>query len=174
MEVADILGKPKDKQLERIKKYSEGAKRAYQEFVTKKKTSLDTDRQAKLVRPLYMGILTEEQTEYAKKRLVKAMENYGWRLGTGFLSTPFILEILAGLDVEYAYKLLENEELPGWLYMPKSGATTIWESLEGNTAKDKGLTNRNRQHSRCAWTLYEKNCRWRKSNRITRINFCGL
>lgn len=155
LEVAEILGKPKDKQLERIKKYSEGAKRAYQEFVTKKKTSLDTDRQAKLVRPLYMGLLTEEQTEYAKKRLVKAMENYGWRLGTGFLSTPFILEILAGLDVEYAYKLLENEELPGWLYMPKSGATTIWESWEGNTTKDKGLASLNHysKGALCEWLI---------------------
>ena len=31
--------------------------------------------------------------------------------------------------------LLENEEMPGWLFMPKNGATTIWESWEGTKAQ---------------------------------------
>ena len=153
LEVADILGKPRDARLERIEEYSEGARRAYRELVTLPKFSLDTDRQAKLVRPLYMHLLDEKQTEYAKKRLIKALDNYGWRLGTGFLSTPFILEVLAELDVEYAYRLLENEELPGWLAMPKNGATTIWEAWEGNTVKAKGLASLNHysKGAVCEW-----------------------
>ena len=40
--------------------------------------------------------------------------------------------MLEKIGIEYAYKLLENEELPGWLFMPKHGATTIWEAWEGN------------------------------------------
>ena len=59
LEAAEILGKPETPQLKRIREYSEGARRAYQELVTKEKFTLDTDRQAKLVRPLYMGLLTE-------------------------------------------------------------------------------------------------------------------
>ena len=51
------------------------------------------------------------------------------------MSTPFILYVLADIDVEYAYKLLENEEMPGWLFMPKMGANTIWESWEGTKAQ---------------------------------------
>ena len=43
-----------------------------------------------------------------------------------------ILDVLAGLDISYAYRLLENEEMPGWLIMQKSGATTIWEAWEGS------------------------------------------
>ena len=31
--------------------------------------------------------------------------------------------------------LLENEKMPGWLYMSKMGATTIWESWEGTAAQ---------------------------------------
>lgn len=155
LKIAEILGKTEDKALEKIKEYSEGAKKAYQELVTKEKFTLDTDRQAKLVRPIYMGLLNEEQEEFAKKRLVKAMENYGWRLGTGFLSTPFILKVLADLDVEYAYKLLENEELPGWLYMPKNNATTIWESWEGNMTSDKGIASLNHysKGALCEWLI---------------------
>jgi alpha-L-rhamnosidase len=96
---------------------------------------LDTDRQALLVRPLAFELLNEEQAEYAKKRLIEALEHYGWRLGTGFLSTPLILDVLAEIDMEAAYRLLENEEMPGWLFMPKAGATTIWESWEGTEAQ---------------------------------------
>ena len=153
LEVADILGKPRDARLDRIKEYSEGARRAYQELVTLPRFTLDTDRQAKLVRPLYMHLLTDEQADLAKKRLIKALDNYGWRLGTGFLSTPFILDVLAELDIEYAYRLLENEELPGWLAMPKNGATTIWEAWEGNTVKAKGLASLNHysKGAVCEW-----------------------
>ena len=155
LEVAEILGKKPDKRLARIKEYSEGARRAYRELVTKEKFTLDTDRQAKLVRPIYMGLLTQEQEEFAKKRLIKAMENYGWRLGTGFLSTPLILDVLADINVEYAYRLLENEELPGWLAMPKNGATTIWEAWEGNTVKAKGLASLNHysKGAVCEWLM---------------------
>ena len=59
------------------------------------------------------------------KATCQALDNYGWRLGTGFLSTPFILDVLADINIEYAYKLLENEEMPGWLFMTKMDATTI-------------------------------------------------
>ncbi len=143
LEIADILGKPHDKTYLKIKEYSDGAKRAYQEFVTKKGHTLDTDRQAKLVRPLYMGLLTSEQEEYAKKRLIKALDNYHWRLGTGFLSTPLILDVLENIDIHYAYKLLLNEEMPGWLYMPKVGATSIWEAWEGDSTPSKGIASLN-------------------------------
>ncbi len=98
--------------------------------------TLDTDRQAQLVRPLHLGLLDEKDAEFARARLVRALENYGWRIGTGFLSTPFILYVLASYDLDAAYRLLENEEMPGWLVMPKSGATTIWEGWEGPLSAD--------------------------------------
>ena len=123
------------KNLPLFEEYKKGCAQAYRELITKNGYSIDTDRQAKLVRPLYMHLLDEKSTEFAKKRLVKALDNYGWRLGTGFLSTPFILDVLADINIDYAYKLLENEEMPGWLFMPKNGATTIWESWEGTKAK---------------------------------------
>ena len=131
--IADLLGKDAD--AEYFKKYANVAKEGYQKLVETKKFSFDTDRQAKLVRPLYMDLLTSKQTERAKKRLLQALNNYGWRLGTGFLSTPFILYVLADMNIEYAYRLLESEEMPGWLYMPKIGANTIWESWEGPEAQ---------------------------------------
>lgn len=132
-EIAEVLGKQDDKK--RFSEYAEKAKIGYGKLIECPEFTLDTDRQAKLVRPLYMGLLDEKQTEFAKKRLITALEHYGWRLGTGFLSTPFILYVLEDIDVEYAYRLLENEQMPGWLFMPKMNANTIWESWEGTQAQ---------------------------------------
>ncbi|MBQ4424812.1 MAG: family 78 glycoside hydrolase catalytic domain [Lachnospiraceae bacterium] len=136
-QIARRLGHAED--AEEFQSYSDGCRKAYQELVHTDKFPLDTDRQARLVRPLYLGLLDEADTEFAKKRLIKALENYNWRLGTGFLSTPLILYVLASYDIEAAYKLLENEEIPGWLSMPKAGATTIWEAWEGPASTSGGI-----------------------------------
>ena len=132
-EIAEALGKPDDKKC--FSEYAEKAKIGYGKLIECQKFSLDTDRQAKLVRPLYMNLLNEEKSKYAANRLIAALNRFDWRLGTGFLSTPFILYVLEKIDVEYAYKLLENEQMPGWLFMPKMHANTIWESWEGTQAQ---------------------------------------
>ncbi len=140
-QIAERLGHKED--AEEFREYSDGCRKAYRELVRTQMYTLDTDRQARLVRPLYMDLLDEEQTEYAKKRLIKALENYGWKLGTGFLSTPLILYVLASYDKEAAYRLLENEEIPGWLSMPKNGATTIWEDWDGPKGTQGGIASLN-------------------------------
>ncbi len=156
-EIAEQLGKPNKAKLYR--EYAQGCKKAYEELVTLDAFSLDTDRQAKLVRPLYLDLLNEEQKEYAKERLIRALENYGWRLGTGFLSTPFILYVLTDINPAYAYKLLENKECPGWLFMPSNGATTVWEAWEGTATESRGIASLNHysKGAVCAW-LFDTCC----------------
>lgn len=155
-EIAGALGKKEDVGL--YLKNAERARTGYRKLIETKKYSYDTDRQAKLVRPLYLDLLTEEQKKFAQKRLIKALDNYGWRLGTGFLSTPFILYVLQDIDVKYAYRLLENEEMPGWLFMPKAGANTIWESWEGTEAQG-GIASLNHysKGAVCEW-LFGRMC----------------
>ena len=142
---------------EKYKDYSEKIKEGYRALRKTKKYPLDTDRQAQLVRPLYFDLLDKEDTEYTKARLIKALDNYGWRVGTGFLSTPLILFVLQDIDIEYAYKLLENEEMPGWLFMPKNGATTIWEAWEGNYTVSGGIASLNHysKGAVCEWIFSE-------------------
>lgn len=156
-DIAHVLGKNDD--ADRYAKTAARVRRGYQKLVSTEKFSLDTDRQAKLVRPLYFDLLDDGQKEFAEKRLIQALENYGWRLGTGFLSTPLILYVLADLDIEYAYRLLENEEIPGWLAMPKAGATTIWESWEGPYKSDGGTDSLNHysKGAVCEW-LFTSMC----------------
>lgn len=140
--------------------FAANCRSSYQALRETKLYPLDTDRQAQLVRPLYFDMLTAEQADYARKRLIQALENYGWRLGTGFLSTPLILNVLADIDIEAAYKLLENEQIPGWLSMPKLGATTIWENWDGpyNTqGAGLGSLNHYSKGSVCRW-LFDSMC----------------
>ena len=155
-EIAEELEHSEDAAL--FRKYSEGSRKAYQAMTETADYSLDTDRQARLVRPLSFGLLNEDQTQYAKNRLIQALDNYGWRLGTGFLSTPLILDVLAQYDLDAAYRLLENEQMPGWLFMPKNGATTIWESWEGTQAQG-GIASLNHysKGAVCEW-LFKTMC----------------
>lgn len=119
--------------------FAAGCRKSYQALRRTSAYSLDTDRQAQLVRPLAFELLDEAQTQYAQKRLLTALEHFDWRVGTGFLSTPLILDVLTQIDLNAAYRLLENERMPGWLFMPKSGASTIWEAWEGNATENDGI-----------------------------------
>ncbi|MDZ7854638.1 alpha-L-rhamnosidase [Sphaerotilus sp.] len=50
------------------------------------------------------------------------------RIGTGFIGTPALLPALVKLgEPELAAAVFLQEEVPGWLYQVKRGATTIWE-----------------------------------------------
>ncbi len=116
----------------KLRQAAERAKSVYPKYA-----ELDTDRQAKLVRPLALGLLDGETKKNAQARLKKAVENYNYRVGTGFLSTPFLLPVLteAG-EIETAYKMLLNTEKPGWLVEVLDGATTVWENWEGDLSQN--------------------------------------
>jgi alpha-L-rhamnosidase len=128
-EIAGRLGKTDDAAL--FKEYAEGAKNAYNYLFP----AIDTDRQAKLVRPLALGLLEGEKKLAVQKRLATAVENRRYKIGTGFLSTPFVLPVLSEAGFSgLAYKMLENEDIPGWLAEVNAGATTIWEDWEGTVS----------------------------------------
>lgn len=132
--IADLLGNTD--MVKRCAATAKGAKAAYDALFVQTGT-LDTNRQAKLVRPLALGLLDGAAKEHAVQRLVQAIEDYRYRVGTGFLSTPFLLPVLAEAGkTETAYKMLENTEKPGWLAEVLDGATTVWENWEGNLSQN--------------------------------------
>ena len=62
-----------------------------------------------------------------ERLLYKLKENEG-RLQTGFVGTYFLCPILTAYgETQEAWRLMLNEEYPGWLYEVNLGATTIWE-----------------------------------------------
>ena len=150
-EIARLLGD--EAYARKLVPYEMGAKNAY-DLLFVRSGGLDTDRQAKLVRPLALGLLDGKEKAAAQRRLKQAVEHYHYRVGTGFLSTPFLLGVLteAG-EVETAYKLLENTRMPGWLYEVEQGATTVWENWEGLTTgeNNSGSLNHYSPGAVCQW-----------------------
>ncbi len=50
------------------------------------------------------------------------------RIGTGFIGTPALLPALVKIgETRLAADVFLQEDVPGWLYQVKMGATTIWE-----------------------------------------------
>lgn len=149
-EVAAALGQAEDEK--RFREYADGAKRAYQ-WLFLQNGAPDTDRQAKLVRPLAFELADGELRTAVAARLARAVENREYKIGTGFLSTPFILSVLTRMGrADLAYKMLENEECPGWLCQVKQGATTTWESWEGYTGySGTGSYNHYSPGAVCQW-----------------------
>lgn len=133
-EIAGLLGK---KEIEaKCQEYAKGAKKAYHSLIVES-GKLRTNRQAKLVRPLALGLLDGAEKEDAQKWLVEAVKDYDYCVGTGFLSTPFLLPVLAEAgEVETAYRMLENTKKPGWLGEVADHATTVWENWEGDASRN--------------------------------------
>jgi alpha-L-rhamnosidase len=68
------------------------------------------------------------QREAAVARLTGLIRAAGNHLDTGFLSVPFLLDVLsANGQADLARTLLWQETAPSWLYAIDRGATTIWE-----------------------------------------------
>ncbi|AIQ31509.1 hypothetical protein P40081_27655 [Paenibacillus sp. FSL P4-0081] len=77
-------------------------------------------------------LANEERKEAVTNRLAELVIEQDYHLNTGFLSTPFFLHVLAEYGyLDVAYRLLEQESCPSWLYAVTKGATTIWESWNG-------------------------------------------
>ena len=83
---------------------------------------------------LHFNLVPVELKASAALKLATDIRRRGMKLSTGFLGTPYILDVLAdaGLLDEVSGLLLQREK-PSWGYMPMKGATTMWERWDGDT-----------------------------------------
>ena len=127
--IAAVLGRASD--AARYRALAGRVRDAWQrEFVVDGRLVPDT--QANHVRALAFELVDDEQRGAVARRLVELIRAADTHLGTGFLATPQLLEVLADsghLDV--AYELLQRDTIPSWLYMIDRGATTMWERWDG-------------------------------------------
>lgn len=128
-EIANVLGKAED--ADRFMEVSEKAKLGFREIAAED-GRIRSDRQADYVRAITFDLLSEEEKVTAAKDLNDLVVQNQYHPNTGFLSTPDLCRVLADYGyVETAYKVLLSEDMPGWLYEVKKGATTIWENWNG-------------------------------------------
>lgn len=83
----------------------------------------------------------EKKLQGMARRLADMIRENGYRLDTGFMSVPYLLDVLCQYGYEdIARKVLYQDQCPSWLYEVKNGATTMWETwnavLEDGTRTD--------------------------------------
>lgn len=104
--------------------------------------------QTAYVLALHFDLLPSNLREAAARELVRDIEKRGTHLSTGFVGTPYLLQALEDAGhIDVAFRLLEQETFPSWLFPVKNGATTIWERWDGwtpeNGFQDKGMNSFN-------------------------------
>ena len=128
-EIAEVLGKPED--AKRYAAIAQGAKKAYRRSCTKN-GAIRSDRQCEYVRPVAFGLLDGAEAQTAADALNDLVVKNGYRLNTGFLSTPELCRVLSEHGhTDTAFRLLLQTDCPSWLYAVRHGATTIWETWDG-------------------------------------------
>ena len=94
-----------------------------------------------------LNVFDENRAPDFAKRLAEAVERQNvddsgvirpkYSLMTGFIGTAWISKALSDYGYsDLAYKLLQNNQYPSWLYAIDQGATTIWERLNGYTVEN--------------------------------------
>ncbi|WP_348267324.1 family 78 glycoside hydrolase catalytic domain [Edaphobacter paludis] len=97
------------------------------------KTKSIVETQTGYVLALHMNLIPDELRAAAAEKLVKKIQDNHWLLGTGFLGTPYLLEVLSDTGhSDVAYRLLLNTSYPSWGYLIEHGATTMWERWNGD------------------------------------------
>lgn len=113
---------------ERMRARAEAIRAAFvHEFVTASGRLAHHDQTSYALAFLY-GLVPTEHHAAARAHFARVVEDAGYLIGTGFIGTPALLPALSILGLhDHAGRVFLNEEVPGWLYQVKMGATTIWE-----------------------------------------------
>jgi alpha-L-rhamnosidase len=94
--------------------------------------------QGMYVLALKMRMVPAEMRPLLTQQLVDLIAENGYRLDTGFVTMPYLLDVLCDNGrMDIAYRLLFQTECPSWLYEVERGATTIWEAWDAITPAGK-------------------------------------
>jgi alpha-L-rhamnosidase len=130
-EAAALLGRQDD--AERYGRLADEVRSAFLDTYVSPAGRIVSDAQTSYALAIVFGLVRDEPMRLAMgRRLARLVRRNGYRIGTGFVGTPFVAEALTstGQD-EAAMRLLTQTECPSWLYPITMGATTTWESWDG-------------------------------------------
>ena len=112
----------------RLEKMASEVKAAFAcEFITPS-GRLAYDDQTSYALAFLHDLIPEDKREAARHYFKATIARADGRIGTGFIGTPALLPALVKIgEIGLAADVFLQEEVPGWLYQVKMGATTIWE-----------------------------------------------
>lgn len=86
--------------------------------------------------PLAMGIVPDSVKETVARNLLTTItDKNDTHISSGVIGIQWLMRGLSEIGHgDVAYRMAVTDTYPGWGYMVKNGATTIWELWNGNTA----------------------------------------
>ncbi len=105
-------------------------------YFNKAKKLYDNNTVTANLLPLTFGLVQDSMQLLVFNQIVTKIlvENHG-HISTGLIGSQFLMRGLSENDrPDIAYQIASSKTYPGWGYMVESGATTIWELWNGNTA----------------------------------------
>lgn len=128
-EISTVLNKP-EKAAE-YKRYAERVREAFYEELCDENGKLKQEMQGNYILALKYHMVPEEMEKKFAKRLTEMIVQNDNKPDTGFMSVAHILDVLC--DYGYrglAWKVLNQNGCPGWIYEVEHGATTMWENWD--------------------------------------------
>ncbi len=85
--------------------------------------------------PLAYHFAAKENEQAIFDRLVQSLKDAKMHFDTGILGTPLLLQVLTEQGrIDLAYTLMNQRDFPSFGYMVERGATTIWETFQGDVS----------------------------------------
>ncbi len=126
-EISEVLGETDTAR--EYHQYAEHVRKAFEEELCDDNGRLNQELQGNYILALQMRMVPDEKRKWMAARLNQLLEEAAYRLDTGFMSVPYILDVLYDYGYEKtAWEVLMQENCPGWMYEIQHGATTMWES----------------------------------------------
>jgi hypothetical protein len=131
-QIAAVLGKPDE-----AKDYAARAERiraSYnRQFYNRDQGSYATGSQCANALPLVMGIVEPAERERVFAALVRDVEQHDYSMTAGDVGYRYLLQALVqGGRSDVIYRMINQDERPGYGYMLKKGETSLTESWDAN------------------------------------------
>jgi alpha-L-rhamnosidase len=118
---------------ERYSRLYANIRKAFVKEFVRPDATVGNGSQTSYVLALRFALVPPEQVHAAGAHLAADIRNRGMKLSTGFLGTPYLLDVLANAGQEdVAVSLLLQTAYPSWGYMLAKGATSMWERWNGD------------------------------------------
>lgn len=134
--VAKVLNKEKDSH-----KYSQLSKDIAmsfnRKFVDDETGEVLGDSQTSYACALYFDLVHGEIKQKAVDHLIREVEKADRHIDCGILGTKYILHVLSAVGRgDLAYAIASQKDFPGWGYWIEQGATTLWETWDGENSRN--------------------------------------
>lgn len=128
-EIADWLGRSREH--EALMNRAQEIRQAYRGAFVGSDGTIEGDTQTAYAQAIGFGLVEGEDAVVAAAHLRRLIDTIGHPT-TGIHGVGHLLPVLAATGhADCADRLLFRDEMPSWLYMIASGATTIWEKWDG-------------------------------------------